>query len=160
MPAKWTLQIAPGTKLLTIFGSLCARAHPEKNEQEIGDKNNISFETKKSLSCIWNLKISGVTLQIYIDWLIRLGKKEASQIIPNELLSQFDISNRKICNIGMRGRDKSKFHPLTIHSMENEQQFARSSFLSAQNTPLHDDFWSHLSLPFCNSGISAPFPEL
>ena len=47
MPAKWTLQKAPGNKFLRLLGSLCVREYPE-NQQETSDKNKISFKKKNS----------------------------------------------------------------------------------------------------------------
>ena len=69
MPTKWTSQMAPGTKFLRLLGSLCARAHPQK-QQETSDKEKTKFK-KKNFKCIWKTRMYGVTLEIY--WLIELA---------------------------------------------------------------------------------------
>ena len=55
--------MAPGTKFLRLLGSLCARAHPEK-QQETSDKEKTKFK-KKNFKCIWKTRMYGVTLEIY-----------------------------------------------------------------------------------------------
>ena len=57
--------MAPGTKFLRLLGSLCARAHPEK-QQETSDKERTKYK-KKNFKCIWKTRMYGVTLEIYID---------------------------------------------------------------------------------------------
>ena len=66
--------MAPGTKFLRLLGSLCARAHPEK-QQETSDKEKTKFK-KKNFKCIWKTRMYGVTLEIYIDIDTRVLKCE------------------------------------------------------------------------------------
>ena len=131
MPAKWSPQMAPGTKFLRLLGSLCARTHLE-NQQEPSDTDMISFK-KKLLKCIWKPRMYGVNLEIYIDWLNRclgfhnilLKKKyfvKKSSLLVSLLVNSVNLLCLFLCSFWYRSMGM-RFVIFVIFVFNNEKSF-------------------------------------